>query len=185
MQHDMESKEPSFGPGGSLPDLQVRTVVAIFEQHAAAERAYQALQAGGFATEDISLLQHGEGGRREFGVEHTAAGKTTVAGVSAGVVIGGIAGLVALAIPGIGPLLAVGPITFALGGAGIGGALGGLVGSLAGLGIPDAQAREYEQAVRQGGTFLAVRVAKSEVARAEAILREQGARQTADYAVAV
>jgi len=164
--------------------MRVRTVAGIFAQREGAERAYQALLADGFARDDISLLQQGEGGRREIGVEQTATGHTTVAGVSAGAVIGGIAGLVALAIPGIGPLLAIGPIAFALGGAGIGGALGGLVGSLAGLGIPDAQAKEYEQALQQGGTFLAVRVLDKAVAQAETILRDHGATQTVDYAVA-
>ena len=126
MQRDMRSKDPSIGPAGAVPDLRVRTVVGVFTDPAAAERAYQALRSAGYEADDISVVHRGEGARPEIGVEQTHAGRTTAAGVSAGVVLGGIAGLVALAILGIGPLLAVGPIAFALTGAGIGGALGGL-----------------------------------------------------------
>jgi uncharacterized membrane protein len=186
MQRDMQSKDSSVGPAGAVPDLRVRTVVGVFTDPGAAERTYEALRRAEYAAEDISVVHRGEGVRPEIGVEQTHAGRTTAAGVSAGVVLGGIAGLVALAIPGIGPLLAVGPIAFALTGAGIGGALGGLVGSLVGLGIPDEQARSYEEAVRQGGILLSVRVPDAPAAEAaSALLREQGATSVAAYTAAI
>ncbi|MFO7170633.1 MAG: hypothetical protein DIU80_021600, partial [Chloroflexota bacterium] len=93
-----------------------------------------------------------------------------------------IAGLVALAVPGIGPLLAIGPLAAALGGAAVGGALGGLIGSLSGLGIPTEQAREYEEAVRSGKAIVTVIAHDDELAAsAERALGEQGASATHSY----
>ena len=103
-------------------------------------------------------------------------------GVSTGAIVGGAIGLAALAIPGIGPLLAAGPIAAALGGAVAGGALGGLIGSLVGLGIPTEHAKEYEAAVRSGGIVVAIKVADQEGCdRAAEILRRHGAQEATSY----
>ena len=163
-----------------------RTVVSVFDRMQDADAAYTELQSAGFSHESLSLVRRQEGIRPEFGVEETQTKKTTETGVSAGVVIGGIAGLVALAIPGIGPLLAVGPIAFALTGAVAGGALGGLLGSFAGLGIPTDHAKAYEDAVRAGGVFVAVKAADQNAAQhATDILAKHGARQLADFTAAI
>lgn len=182
----MASKDQSIGPEGAVPNLRARSVVAVFHDVEAAEGAYQGLIEAGFPADDVSLVHRPQGIRPEVGVEQTHTGKTTVAGLSAGVVIGGIAGLVALAIPGIGPLLAVGPIAVVLGGAGVGSALGGLLGSMAGLGIPTDEARRYEEAVRNGGTFLAVRAPNApRTEQARQLLARHGAENLADFAVMV
>jgi len=185
-QHEMKSKDATIGPEGAVPDLRVRSVVAVFHDSDAAQAAYQGLIDAGFPADDVSLAHRPQGIRPEVGVEQTHTGKTTVAGLSAGVVIGGIAGLVALAIPGIGPLLAVGPIAVVLAGAGVGSALGGLVGSMAGLGIPTDEARRYEEAVRKGGTFLAVRAPNApRTKQARQLLAQHGAENLADFAVTI
>ncbi len=185
-QRDMASKDQSIGPEGALPDLRVRSVVGVFYDANAAQAAYHGLIEAGFPSDDVSLLHRPQGIRPEVGVEQTHTGRATVAGLSAGVVIGGIAGLVALAIPGIGPLLAVGPIAVVLTGAGVGSALGGLVGSMAGLGIPTDEARQYEEAVRKGGTFLAVRSPNAtRTEQARQMLAQHGAENLADFAVMI
>lgn len=185
-QHVMSSQDQSVGPEGAVADLRVRSVVAVYQDANAAQAAYQGLIDAGFPSDDISLVHRPQGIRPEVGVEQTHTGKTTVAGLSAGVIIGGIAGLAALAIPGIGPLLAVGPIAVVLTGAGVGSALGGLLGSIAGLGIPTDEARRYEEAVRNGGIFLAVRAPNGQrTEQARQLLAQHGAENLADFAVAI
>jgi hypothetical protein len=112
---------------------------------------------------------------------HTKAEQGTATGATTGAVMGGVAGLAALAIPGLGLVLAAGPIAVALG-ALVGGALGGLVGSFAGLGIPTEQAKAYEAAVRAGGVVMTVHVADRDAGeRVTGVMREQGATQAASY----
>lgn len=121
-----------------------------------------------------------------MGTGETRSGTGTVAGSSAGAVLGGLAGLMALAIPGIGPLVALGPLAAALSGAVAGGALGGLVGSFVGLGAPKEHAERYEAAVRSGNLFMSVKTPDPQAAeRAEQILVERGAQQVSTYTPAL
>src|SRR5262245_2545860 len=176
---------PGKGPQGIAPDLQARTVVGIFDRAEDAESALRDLRAAGFADADISLVMQPRGTAPERGAGETKAEQGTVTGASVGAVLGGVAGLAALAIPGIGPLLAAGPIAAALG-ALTGGALGGLVGSFSGLGIPTEHAKSYDAAVRAGGVVLAVRVPDRAVdERASRVLDQHGARERASYSEAL
>jgi hypothetical protein len=120
-------------------------------------------------------------GSKEFAAEkNTKApeGATTGAGVGGAVggTLGLLAGLGALAIPGVGPLIAAGPIMGALAGLGVGGTVGGLVGALVGLGIPEYEAKRYEGRVKDGGILLSVHCDSSdEISRAKEILKATGA----------
>jgi tetrahydromethanopterin S-methyltransferase subunit C len=114
----------------------------------------------------------------------TKAPEGTTAGVTAGGVIGGslgvLAGIGALAIPGVGPLIAAGPIMAGLAGLGVGGAVGGLVGALVGMGIPEYEAKRYEGQVKGGGTLLSVHCDTAEqISRAKDLLRGTGATDIA------
>src|SRR5690348_2360080 len=113
---------PGKGPQGVAPDMQARTVVGVFERFEQADSALRDLRAAGFREADISLVMR-QSGAPELGAGATKADQGTVTGASVGAVLGGIAGLAALAIPGIGPILAAGPIAAAVG-ALTGGALG-------------------------------------------------------------
>jgi hypothetical protein len=177
--------DPGKGPEGIAPDLQARSVVGIFDRVEDAEATLNDLRAAGFADADISLVMQQRGTAPERGAGETKASEGTVAGASIGAVLGGIAGLAALAIPGIGPLLAAGPIAAALG-ALTGGALGGLVGSFSGLGIPTEHAKSYDAAIRAGGIVLAVRAPDREAdERAGRIMDQHGARERSSYAQAL
>jgi len=114
----------------------------------------------------------------------TKAPEGTTAGVTAGGVIGGtlgvLAGIGALAIPGVGPFIAAGPIMGALAGVGVGGVVGGLIGALVGLGIPEYEAKRYEGRLRDGGVLLSVHCDTSEeIKRAKNLLKETGAEDVA------
>jgi hypothetical protein len=182
-QYDDEGK----GDAGIVPDLSKRTVVAVFDGAdgaggGAAQAAAAALRQRGVAEEDISLVRRGEETPPAASADDTKAGAGTAAGVSAGAVIGGALGLAALAVPGVGPLLAAGPIAAALGGAIAGGAVGGLIGSFAGLGVPTEEAETYERAVRAGAIVLAVKAPDEETADAYTrLLQENGATQVNSY----
>jgi hypothetical protein len=176
---------PGKGPEGIAPDMEARTVVGVFERFEAAEAALKDLRAAGFREADISLVMQQSGSVPERGAGETKADQGTATGASVGAVLGGIAGLAALAIPGIGPILAVGPIAAAAG-ALTGGALGGLVGSFSGLGIPTEHAKEYDAAIRSGGVVLAVRVPdRAADERASHILSQHDARGAASYTQAL
>lgn len=144
-----------------------RVVVALFHDRDAAENAIRALQAAGFSREGIGVAvrdRSAEGALIGDGESRAAEGAAT--GALSGGVLGGIVGLLvgvgALAIPGIGPVIAGGALATALGiaggtavaGAGIGAATGGVLGALVGLGIPDAEARHFERGFREGGTLV-------------------------------
>ena len=122
---------------------------------------------------------------KEFAHEkNTKAPEGTATGVAAGGTVGGtlglLAGIGALAIPGLGPFIAAGPIMGALAGAGVGGAVGGLVGALVGMGIPEYEAKRYEGRVKNGGVLLSVHCDTSEqIARAKEILKRTGAEDIA------
>ncbi len=146
-----------------------------------AERAVDCLISAGFPSSSISVLLPDTRSTKEFAHEKaTKAPEGTAVGVTAGGVIGGtigvLAGVGALAIPGIGPFIAAGPIMAGLAGLGVGGALGGLVGALVGMGIPEYEAKRYEGLVKNGGTLISVHCDTSEqVSRAKDLLSGAGA----------
>ena len=157
-------------------------VFGIYATPGTAEAAVDHLIAQGFTNSAISVLLPDNETTRAFAHEkHTKAPEGTATGVTAGGVIGGtlglLAGIGALAIPGVGPLIAAGPIMGALAGLGVGGAVGGIVGALIGMGIPEFEARRYEGAVKAGGTLLSVHCDTSnQIDVAEQALRDTGAK---------
>src|ERR1051326_8031766 len=167
----------------------------IYSDRIGLENAVEALKAHGFRNTDISVLFPETQGTKDFAHEkHTKAPEGATAGAGAGVVIGGtlgwLAGIGALAIPGIGPFLAAGPVVAALAGAGAAGVAGGIIGGLAGLGIPEYVAKRYEGRIRKGGILLSVHCDDSDwTKRAKVILEQTGAEDvsstgesTADFA---
>src|SRR5580765_2781589 len=156
-------------------------VFGIYPTVARAERAVGTLVAEHFSHNDISVLLPDKQSTREFAHEkHTKTPEGTTTGAAAGGTIGGTLGLLAgigvLAIPGVGPFIAAGPIMATLAGVGVGGAVGGLVGSLVGMGIPEYEAKRYEGRVKEGGVLLSVHCDTSEeITRAKDILKRTGA----------
>ena len=146
-----------------------------------AESIVTKLQASGFSSSDISVLFPDKEGTRDFAHEkNTKApeGATTggLAGMGVGGALGLLAGIGALAIPGVGPFIAAGPIMGALSGAAVGGATGGLIGALVGLGIPELEAKQYEGKVRAGNILISVHAENGdERSRAKEVLEEAGA----------
>jgi len=157
-------------------------VFGIYRTPEDAERAVDALMGAGFASGAISVLLPDNESTRAFAHhKDTKAPEGTTAGVTTGGVIGGalgvLAGIGALAIPGVGPLIAAGPIVAGLAGLGVGGAVGGLVGALIGMGIPEYEAKRYEGRVKDGGTLLSVHCDTSDqVSRAKDLLKSSGAQ---------
>jgi hypothetical protein len=155
-------------------------VFAIHSTRASAEQAANALINAGFNSSDISVLLPENLGSREIGTEKaTKAPEGATAGAGTGAVLGGalglLAGIGALAIPGVGPLIAAGPIMATLAGIGVGGTVGGITGALVGLGIPEYEAKRYEGVIRKGGILLSVHCATSdEVNRGKSILKGTG-----------
>lgn len=160
-------------------------VFGIYANRPAVEEAVTHLRNAGFRSTDVSVLFPENLGTKDLAHEkNTKApeGATTggLAGGIAGGVLGWLTGIGALTIPGLGPLLAAGPLVAALAGAGAFGALGGLVGALAGVGIPEYEAKRYEGRVREGGVLLSVHCDSNEwVKRAKDILSETGAQDIA------
>ena len=154
---------------------------AIFPTRPAAESAVDRLIAAGFSNQDVSVLMSDKDSAREFATEkNTKAPEGTATGVGVGGVVGGtlglLAGIGALAIPGVGPLIAAGPIMAGLAGLGVGGAVGGLVGALVGMGIPEYEAKRYEGRVKDGGILVSVHCDNSGWTRkAKDILKHAGA----------
>src|SRR6476661_1979700 len=160
-------------------------VFGIYSSGEHAERAVDALIKAGFNSSDISVLLPDKRSTKEFAhVKETKAPEGTTTGVATGGVLGGtlgvLAGIGALAIPGLGPFIAAGPIMGGLAGLGVGGAVGGLVGALVGMGIPEYEAKRYEGRVKNGGTLLSVHCNSSaEVSRAKDVLKLTGAEDVA------
>lgn len=153
----------------------------IYNTRMAVENAVDALRNAGFRNTDISVLMQENEGTKDFALEKgTKAPEGAAAGAGTGAVVGGalgwLAGIGALAIPGIGPLLAAGPIVAALAGAGAGGAIGGITGTLIGMGIPEYEAKRYDGRIRKGGILLSVHCDDTEwTSRAKDILTQTGA----------
>jgi hypothetical protein len=152
----------------------------IYPDRMSVEMAVDRLKAAGYRNTDISILFPDNKGTKDFAHEkNTKAPEGVTAGASTGAVVGGtlgwLAGIGALAIPGIGPFIAAGPIVAALAGAGAGGAVGGLVGALVGMGIPEYEAKRYEGRIKAGGILLSVHCDNSEwTGKAKRILEETG-----------
>jgi hypothetical protein len=157
-------------------------VFGIYHNVNQAERVVERLREEGFSNDDISVLLEDSQGSKDFAHEkNTKAPEGTAAGVTTGGVIGGalglLAGIGALAIPGIGPFIAAGPIMGALAGLGVGGAVGGLIGALIGMGIPEYEAKRYEGHIKAGGVLLSVHCDTSdEITRAKDLLKHTGAQ---------
>jgi len=157
-------------------------VFGIYTTTNQAEAAVNQLMSQGFSGDDISVLMEDSNSSRQFAHEKTTkAPEGTTTGATAGGVIGGtlglLAGLGALAIPGVGPLIAAGPIMGTLAGIGAGGAVGGLIGALVGLGIPEYEAKRYEGRIKDGGVLLSVHCSTSnEIDRAKEALKHSGAQ---------
>ncbi len=140
-----------------------KAVIGLVSSQAQAETLVGELQRAGFSNNDISALFSDKKGTRDFAHEqNTKAPEGAVAGASAGGAIGGTLGLLvgfgALAIPGLGPFIAAGPIMAALSGAAAGAAVGGIAGALVGMGIPEIEAKQYEGKIKGGNILLSVHV---------------------------
>ncbi len=153
----------------------------IYRDQVTVSEAVDALKQAGFRSTDISVLCPENSGTKDFAHEkHTKAPEGAVAGASSGAIIGGalgwLAGIGALAVPGIGPFIAAGPIVAMLSGVGVGGTLGGFTGALIGVGIPEYEAKRYEGRIRNGGILLSVHCDNSDwVKRAKELLENTGA----------
>jgi hypothetical protein len=138
-----------------------KAVFCIVNSEQQAISIVEDLRESGFSNNDVSALFPDKGGTRDFAHEQgTKAPEGAAAGASAGAVLGGglgwLAGVGALAIPGVGPLIAAGPILASLGGAAVGAATGGLTGALVGYGMPEIEAKRYEGKVQGGNILLSV-----------------------------
>jgi hypothetical protein len=159
-----------------------KVVFGIFDNRFTLENAVDALKQNGFRNSDISALLPTKAGSDDFAHEKsTKAPEGATTGAVGGVVLGGtlgwLVGLGALAIPGIGPFVAAGPIMASLAGASLGGTVGGLTGALIGFGIPEYEAKRYESMIKDGGMLLSVHADDSEwVTKAEDIFKRHGAR---------
>ncbi|MGI6359327.1 MAG: general stress protein [Bacillota bacterium] len=181
-----------------------KTVLGVFSSEQQAEKAVHALRDRGFTTNEISIVQKNDRNQRGHGAgegRHRDSGNMAIGGagfsgdadarggdtdsvadgVASGATWGGLAGLAlgagALAVPGIGPLLAAGPIAAALTGA----ATGGLAGGLIDWGVPESVGREYESRVREGGVLAVIRVSEQKADEAAKILREYGASDVGSH----
>ena len=157
------------------------SVFGIVKSYPQAEQLVDRLQSAGFAASEISVLLPDNQGKHDFGhVKATKAPEGVTTGAATGGVAGGtlglLAGIGALAIPGVGPFIAAGPIMAALSGAALGATTGGLVGGLIGLGIPEIEAKRYEDKLKTGNYLIAVHAKDSdEERRAKEIFKSDGA----------
>ena len=136
-------------------------VFGIYRDRTSVENAVDVLRQEDFRNTDISVLFPENQGTKDFAHEkNTKAPEGAATGAGSGAVIGGtlgwLTGIGALAIPGVGPFIAAGPIVAALAGVGVGGAIGGIAGALIGLGIPEYEAKRYEGRIKEGGILLSV-----------------------------
>jgi hypothetical protein len=157
------------------------SVYGIYRSRADAEEAIEMMRSAGFRPQDISVLFPDNVGTKDFGHEkHTKAPERATAGAATVGALGGALGWLIgagfLAIPGLGPLIAAGPIMAALAGIGAGTVVGGLVGALVGMGIPEYEAKRYEGRIRSGGVLLSIHCETDAwVNRAKDMLKQTGA----------
>ena len=157
-------------------------VVGLFRDYEEASAAVHDLHREGFSRREVSLASR-EGSKALLEPKDERIG-----GAGAGAALGGatgmILGLAALAVPGIGPVVAAGPLAASLAGAGIGAATGGMIGALSNLGIPESEAGTLAEAIRRGVTLVSVRCDEHDVGKAEAILSRHGALDIDQHAAA-
>lgn len=157
------------------------SVFGIMSDKISLEMAVDALKRAGFSSDDISALIPDDHGTKDFAHEkHTKAPEGAVAGGTTGVILGGalgwLVGIGVLAIPGIGPFIAAGPIMAMLAGAGVVGTVGGISGALVGLGVPEFEAKRYETKLHHGRILLSVHSDNhADIVRAKEILQRVGA----------
>ncbi|OGR83009.1 MAG: DUF3341 domain-containing protein [Elusimicrobia bacterium RIFCSPLOWO2_01_FULL_54_10] len=160
-------------------------VYGIYKTKIHVEAAVDLIKNEGFRNSDVSVLFPENAGSKDFAhTKNTKAPEGATAGAGSGAAIGGalgwLAGIGLLAVPGVGPFIAAGPIMAALAGAGVGGTVGGILGALVGMGIPEYEAKRYEGRVKEGGILLSVHCDNSDyVARAKEILKKTGAEDIA------
>lgn len=158
-----------------------QAVFCIAKTEGQAQRIVVDLKGASFSNNDISVLFPDKSGTRDFAHEHhTKAPEGTATGAGVGGVLGGtlgwLAGIGSLAIPGVGPFIAAGPIMAALGGAAVGATVGGLTGALVGMGIPEYEAKRYEGRIKDGNYLISVHTEDSaQRARAKDIFERAGA----------
>jgi len=161
------------------------SVFGIYRTREQASNAVDSLRESGFRNTDISALLPENVGTKDFAHEkNTKAPEGAATGGVSGAVLGGalgwLVGIGALAIPGVGPFIAAGPIMASLAGAGAGAVTGGVVGSLVGLGLPEYEAKRYEGRIKEGGILLSVHCDSSDwVKRAKEVLEQTGAADIA------
>lgn len=159
-----------------------KAVVCIVPTSVEAENIVDSLKVAGFSNNDISILMPDKTGTQDVGHEkHSKAPEGTATGAGTGALLGGalgwLAGIGALAIPGIGPFIAAGPFMAFLAGAAVGAATGGVTGGLIGLGMPEYEAKVYEGKLRDGNILLSVHTEDAaERKRAEEIFKAGNAR---------
>lgn len=157
------------------------SVFGIFNDQASLNRAIDMLKSQNYRNSDISVLMQSNDGMKNIAIEkNTKAPEGATAGALTGVIAGGafgwLVGAGALAIPGLGPFIAAGPIMAAIAGAGVGGTVGGVAGGLIGLGIPEYEAERFEGYIREGGILISIHVDDERwEAKAKEILEENGA----------
>lgn len=167
-----------------------KAVFCIATTHNQANQIVESLKAGGFNPSDISVLFPDKSDTRDFAHEkNTKAPEGAAAGAGVGGLLGGalgwIVGIGALAIPGVGPFIAAGPIMAALGGAAMGGALGGIAGALIGMGIPEIEAKLYEGKIKDGNILISVHTENSaEISKAKDIFESLNAQDITSTAEA-
>jgi hypothetical protein len=177
----LKTDDPGSGPEGIGANLKARMVIGVFDRREEAEATVRDLERLGYPSEDVSLVMQQPGSPAEIGTSATEANKGMATGLTAGAIIGGIAGLAALAIPGVGAILAAGPLAAALG-AMTGASLGGLVGAFSGLGVPKEEAIAFDEAVRAGGVVVAVKTSDRDAeGRARDIMEQHGVRKCGSY----
>jgi len=158
-----------------------KAVFCLSDSEAQAQSIVTQLKNAGFSNNDISVLFPDKSGTKDFAHEqHTKAPESAATGAGTGGALGGalgwLVGIGALAIPGVGPFIAAGPIVAALAGAGVGAAVGGLTGALVGMGIPEYEAKRYEGKIKEGNVLISVHSENSdEVTRAKDIFERNGA----------
>jgi len=157
------------------------TVVGLFETRDQAVKAVTALKKAGFPADDMSIVMRDSGQAADVAVDAgitDSAGDAAATGAIGGGLLGGIAGLVlgagALAIPGIGPIIAAGPIVAMLTGGALGAATGGIIGALTEAGVPEEEATHYQSGVERGGILLSAKVPDGREAEARKVLEHAG-----------
>ena len=162
--------------------MSKKSVFCISTSRQQADHIVDQLKTANFSNNDISVLFPDKGTTRDFAHEtHTKAPEGVATGAGTGGVIGGalgwVAGIGALAIPGVGQFIAAGPIIAALSGAAVGAAVGGIVGGLIGLGIPEIEAKRYEGKIKEGNILISVHTENSdEITLAKDIFTKAGAQ---------